>query len=324
MSKSTTSSGFALLLALWTLAILSVIALTLAASVATDVRASQEAWNGLQAERLAKAGYEVASYLQTRGIVTTAEDLSGLPVQPVIPGLRYKVAFDPGAVDVSYEGENRRFDFSMATEERVARLFGFWTGDAQRGREIAASIADWVDADNDPKLLGAESDWYSGRGYLARNTTLGSADLVLIKGMMPEDFRPSLQARPGGQDIPALKEPIAALVTWLPVGDRVNPNYAPRAVLESIPEIPQSLVESILEIRQGSIFTSPRDFQQRTGVPEDSPVLNQLAFDRGSNPSILSVARIHSSSVVRAERRAQVTIGTSRIVGMIDRSVPGP
>src|SRR5678815_3523796 len=106
MSKSTTSSGFALLLALWTLAILSVIALTLAASVATDVRASQEAWNGLQAERLAKAGYEVASYLQTRGIVTTAEDLSGLPVQPVIPGLRYKVAFDPGAVDVSYEGEN--------------------------------------------------------------------------------------------------------------------------------------------------------------------------------------------------------------------------
>src|SRR5262245_44254198 len=63
--KTRRSSGFALLLVLWTLVILSTLALTLAASVGTEVHVSQEAWNELQAERLANAGHEIVAYLQT-------------------------------------------------------------------------------------------------------------------------------------------------------------------------------------------------------------------------------------------------------------------
>src|ERR1700681_1263079 len=94
------SSGFALLLVLWTLAVLSAIALTLAASVGTEVRASQESWDDLQAERLAKSGHEIAAYLDTRGIGTPREDFSELPVTSVIPGLSYHVRLDIGSIDL--------------------------------------------------------------------------------------------------------------------------------------------------------------------------------------------------------------------------------
>src|SRR5262245_23004716 len=59
MRTNHASAGVALLLVLWTLAILSAIALTLAASVGTEVRASQDLWNDLQADRLAKGGQEI-------------------------------------------------------------------------------------------------------------------------------------------------------------------------------------------------------------------------------------------------------------------------
>src|SRR5262245_54556654 len=109
------TQGFALPLVLWTLAMLSVIALSLAASVGTEVRASQNSWNELQAERLAKSGHEISAYLEGRGLGTNGEDLAGLPVEPLIPLLSYRVKLDVGTVDVVLEGENSKFDLSAAS-----------------------------------------------------------------------------------------------------------------------------------------------------------------------------------------------------------------
>src|SRR5258706_1858645 len=86
--------GFALLLVLWTLVVLSTVALTLAATVGMEVRASQDSWSELQAERLAKSGHDLADYLQTRGLGTTGENLTGLPAEQIIPHFSYRVRLD--------------------------------------------------------------------------------------------------------------------------------------------------------------------------------------------------------------------------------------
>src|SRR5205814_2131237 len=104
-----------------------------------------------------------------------------------------------------------------------------------RGREIAASIADWMDSDDDPRPLGAESTWYSGRGYLPRNAALGTADLFLVKGMKPEDFAPSITELKG---VPAVRKPISAFIAAAPTGSIVNPNYSSRIVLQFVPDMP--------------------------------------------------------------------------------------
>src|SRR4051794_10034462 len=55
--------------------------------------------------------------------------------------------------------------------------------------EIAASIVDWLDADDEPRTGGAESDHYSGLNppYRAKNGPLESLDeLLLVKGVTPQ------------------------------------------------------------------------------------------------------------------------------------------
>jgi hypothetical protein len=60
------SSGFALILVLWTLVLLSTIALTFAATVRTEVQSAQDLWDDLQAELLAGSGHDLAAYLAYR------------------------------------------------------------------------------------------------------------------------------------------------------------------------------------------------------------------------------------------------------------------
>src|SRR5205823_7139273 len=114
-----------------------------------------------------------------------------------------------------------------------------------------------------------------------------------------------------------------------PTGNTVNPNYASRIVLQSIPDMTPDLLASILAMRQQSIFTSREDFRSRTGLAADSALLNHFAFDRGTAPAILTVARLHNSALLVTERRTRMQIvdprrkGVAiRFVGLIERSVP--
>jgi general secretion pathway protein K len=325
MSRQGVSSGFALLLVLWTLVVLSVVALTLAASVGTEVRASQGSWNDLQAERLAKSGHEIAAYLETRAIGTAAEDFTGVPVQPLVLGLKYRVAFDIGVVDIVLEGENGKFDFAAADEDDVSTFLNAWTGDSNRSREIAASIADWIDTNDDPRLFGAESVWYRSRGYRPRNGSLGAADLFLVKGMTREDFVPAII---NFQDRPAVRTSLVRVISAMPAGRQVNPNYALPIVLSSLPGMTPQTLDRILEARQRSIFTSVQDFQNRLGLSADSTLLTRFTFGRGNAPAILALARLNNSSVVRTERRTRTQVIDRRrgvpvrFVSLIERGVP--
>src|SRR5262249_8755423 len=223
MTRERASSGFALLLVLWTLVILSAVALTFAATASTEVRASQDLWNDLQAERLAQGGHDFASYLETRMLGTTGDNLTGLPVQPVVAGLKYRIMLDRGTIDLVFEGENGKFDLLSADEANSRAFWTTWTGDVQRGQEIAASTADWEDADDTPRSSGAESESYSGRGYSPRNSGLGSADLPLIKGISAEDLAPGVMELNG---VPAVRKGLFRFIAMVPTGSAVNVNYA--------------------------------------------------------------------------------------------------
>ena len=320
------SSGFALLLVLWTLVILSAVALTLAASAGTEVRVSQDSWNDLQAERLAQSGHDFARYLETRMIGTTGENLTGLPLQSIVPGLKYRVVLDRATIDLTFEGENGKFDLLSADEATSAAFWSMWTGDAQRGQEIAASIADWEDADDTPRAAGGESESYSGRGYLPRNSGLGSADLPLIKGITVEDLAPGVTELNGA---PALREGLLKFVSVVPTGNALNVNYASPAVLQTIPDMTPAIFNSILQMREQSIFRNAQDFRDRLGLASDSVLLKRTAFDRGIAPAVRSIARTGASTRVRSERRVQTEIQRTRdrrdaikVLAVVERDDP--
>ena len=305
MSTRRASSGFALLLVMWTLLLLSVVALTLAATVRTETRSAQYLFNDLQNERLAKSGHELAAYLETRGLASPAEDLTGLPVEPVVPDYSYRMRLEPGTVELFLEGENGKIDLSSADEQAAISFFTWRTGDAARPRQITESLADWSDSDDSIRPFGAESSWYLASGYRPRNAGLGAADLFLIKGLTPADFFPAVVDSLDSTEGVSVRPSLSRLTATIAVGNRINPNYAPRVVLESMPGMTSDLLESIIQIRQKSIFKNHEDFSLRTGVGPQSPILNRLAFDRGSAPAIRSVAQF---STARSERRTRTTI----------------
>jgi hypothetical protein len=245
--------------------------------------------------------------------------LTGLPVEPVIPGLTYRVRFDAGTADLTLEGENGRLDVNTVSQEVNEAFFASWSGDPIRGREVAASIADWIDTDEDVRLLGAESPFYLGRGYSPRTGGLGVADLPLVKGTAPDDFRPAIIE---ANDTAAVRSPVHRFLANVRAGNRVNPNYASRLVLESMPGMTVQTVERILETRQQSKFIDAQDFANRTGISPTSPVLNHLTFDRGTAPAILSVARPFNSARMYAERRTVQQSVTTRFTGLIERMPP--
>jgi type II secretory pathway component PulK len=303
------SSGFALLLVLWTLVILSTLALTFAVTAGTEIRASQDAWVDLQASELARAGHEFASYLQTRGLGTSGEDLSGLPVERVVPGLTYRVTLVGSSIDLFFEGENAKLDIAAAPEDVSRAFFTAWTGDPERGREIAASIADWMDADNMARPFGAESESYAGRGYLPRNSGLGLADLLLVKGLTAQDFAPAIVDNNG---IPSVRQPLSRFISFVPAGAAVNPNYASRTVLQSVPGLTESLVDSIMQLRQQTPFVNSDDFLNRTNLPPNSPLVPYFVFARGIAPAIRSIAHISGSLRTHSERRVRRRIADPR------------
>jgi type II secretory pathway component PulK len=326
MTQERASSGFALLLVLWTLVILSAVALTFAASASTEVRASQDSWNDLQTERLAKSGHDFASYLETRMIGATNENLAGLPVQSIVAGLKYRVLLDGGTIDLIFEGENGKFDLLSANEAAAGSFWTMWTGDAERGQEIAAAIADWEDSDDTPRSYGAEAESYSGRGYSPRNGGLGSADLSLIKGISAEDLTPAVTELNG---VPAIRQGLLSFISIVPTGNNVNVNYASPNLLRLLPNMTPEILAAILNMREQAIFKNAQDFRDRLGLSSDSALLNRIAFDRGATPAILSIARIGTSIRVRSERRVQMQIQRGRnqrdaikVLAAIERDKP--
>jgi len=296
------SSGFALLLVLWTIVLLSGIALTLASTVRTETQSAQNLWTALQAERLAKSGHEFAAYLDTRRIGTDAEDLSGLPVQPLVAGLKYSVQLGTGSIELLLEGDNGRLDLNSLDQQSSRSFFTTWTGDVNRGVQVSDSLLDWIDPDDALHAMGAEFPNYLARGYVPRNGRLGPADLFLLNGLNREDLFSSLTESSEGI---AIRNPLPTYVAATRTGNAVNPNYASRTVLQSLPGMTAALLDVIVTARSTSAFKNQEDFRQRTGLAADSEILARFVFDRGGAPAVMAIARLQNSSTVRTERRTR-------------------
>lgn len=94
-----------------------------------------------------------------------------------------------GAIRFGLVNESSRLNLNTLAEEGMSeetareRLM-FIPGMTE---DIADSILDWIDADDDTRQYGAESDYYEAFGYSARNAPLDSLDeLLMVKDMSPD------------------------------------------------------------------------------------------------------------------------------------------
>jgi hypothetical protein len=280
--------GFALIVVLWVVAILSSVSLALIASTHAEARNAAEQWDEIAGQQLARSGQELALYLRTRGLTATSENLAGLPIDVVTPGYRYSIRLPEGTVDLILESDAGKINPLTADRQILQNFFTLWTGDAASGVLIADSIKSWNE----------------------QNHRVGIADLPVIRGLSWRDFYPSIAT-----DSSALKvrDSLDEFITPVPVGPLVNPNFAPKLVLLSIPDLGANYVDALIEARKrGTFFKNADEMRAVTPIRADSPVWSHFRFDRGAGPSVLTMTESRPGQRRYMERRVWETIFSNR------------
>ena len=290
--------GVILLSVLWVVLILSVISMSLAASVRTVMSGSRDGFDSERAFFMARGAAEV----MYEDLMTDEDLFAGSRVQLV--NQEYVFPFDTGEVRVRLEAGRGLIDINQASDMVLASMFDSLGLDQDTRNRLVDSILDWRDGDDIPHLYGAEIadyDAVGGRRLPANDVFRFVDDLLFVKGMTPEVFygRLVLDANSGGfRRVPGVRE----LVTTESGTAQVNPNETSVDVLRALPGIDPILAGSIVEAREDEFFADLGDLVERVPVLSGNDILGYFTFERDGPVTIVSRARVVPSGVSRRVR----------------------
>jgi type II secretion system (T2SS) protein K len=237
LSRRTAARGSALLIALWALLVLSAVMLAWIQFLNQGITATREENFALQARALAHSGVQVA--------------LNPL-VNPPTPLLQRSFGNDQ-SYSVTLTGEGGRINLKWVTEgatpsvlkdtenghpERIALLKRYLQLRGLSFQEIEIfvdSLLDWIDTGNRPRPNGAET----GPNYQPRNAMLVTLDE--IKEIRGAD---ALTSQAGWSD---------DFTLWSggPAGEKIDLQWAPIQVIESIANVTDAAAQRFIDIRSG-------------------------------------------------------------------------
>jgi general secretion pathway protein K len=173
------SRGIALVAVTMAVAVLSVVAVTIARTATTGDRMASTAAAVAQAEALARSGVAAARAALDDVARTDVPDTLRAPwLRPLDPQ-----ALGDGVLAVIVEDEARRLDLGTMTDA-LPRLLAREDVDPR----LADAIADWIDADDVPRAHGAERVDY--RALVpprepANRPLRSVGELLLVRGVVP-------------------------------------------------------------------------------------------------------------------------------------------
>ncbi len=193
--------GAVLIMVLWVIALLSMIGgyFTLETTLRRNMAFGD--WNLLRARLALESALSlVAPHIAPLGKDENVDDKEEF----VVPdGSTYKIDIAGQQLSFSIEDERGKLDVNRASEDELVEFFVAFLGKTQ-GRDIAESILDWRDNDDDQRPGGAEKDYYlsllppyepaNGRFLLLEQ-------LLLVKGVSPRLFWGPLEwGEPGSKE----------------------------------------------------------------------------------------------------------------------------
>ena len=254
-------SGIALMVVLWVLVLLIALATEFAYSMKGEVNATKNFKEDIEAYHIAKAGINLAmaEILYPASFHALHKDyglVSGKLISQVkkenpeinktpyrIP-LRRNIQFGRGIITYTLEDENKKIPINKTTRDilvKVLTLAGVETGENKD--IIADSILDWIDANKNHRLNGAENEFYQDLipPYFPKNAPIENIDeLIKIRGINKSILY-------GTDQHPGLNQ----FFTVYNVAT-VNPNTSSLEILSAVFSIPQA--KMILKKREKNGF----------------------------------------------------------------------
>jgi general secretion pathway protein K len=271
--------GVILIALLWILTALSVIALSFSRETFVEVAAARNAQSLEDSYFVARAGIEATIYRLMQRRFT-----------PPVRQLELQDAPDPldlgivtgrlggGVYQVDIQDESGKIPVNSVSPEQLRSLMEA-TGIGKPDSEILTdSIIDWRDADSNPRPNGAEDEYYQSLNppYKARNGRIDTIEeLLLMRGMTAEYF----YGRPEKDDKGSVIYRYGLSRYLSPYSNnpqQINVNFAPVAVLQSIPGMPPGAAQAIYERRRAKPFKTPSEISGELGLNLGAPILSYL------------------------------------------------
>ncbi len=180
------SRGFALIVVLWFLVLLSAIGIYMMANGRSETALAHNLLAGARAEAVADAAIAQIVFNQTDPDPRKRWPLGGAPRRLALPG---------GEATVSLVDEGLKINPNLASDALMAGLFQATGVDPGKAASLGAAVADWVDPGPKPRPLGAKKEQYfqAGKTYGPTGAPFETLDdLQLVLGMTPPIFSAAL------------------------------------------------------------------------------------------------------------------------------------
>jgi len=331
--------GAALIVAMWTVLILSLMIGGLAYEMHIEAGITSYARKRLKAQVAARGGVEYAKFLLAKSFETSAfeeadEEKEALRILTKnlergigVSGTEVKMGESTAVVDILPEAGRR--NVNTLEDEDWEELLDQSGVPEEIWPDLIDCFMDWVDPGDEHRLNGAEENdsFYKEGGYVPKNAALDTVDeLLLIKGFSPEIVY-------GGPPTDPKAEPLRGIAHLLTTfGDgKVNVNTASREVLLTLTAgegqmMDDWTVDDLLKYRLGDDglpntkddgFTSVQEAINKSGM--DPGLASKISV---SDRQFVRVVSIGENNGVRSGVWAVFEVGSKKVTPIYWREEP--
>lgn len=288
--------GFALAVVLWLVALLSMMALSLAAMQRTETTAAANLLEGARARAAAQAGIHLAIL-----------DLMRAPAvrQLTLDGELYETRYGESVIRISAVDEAGKVDLNFAPGPLLDELLRAAGVEEEIDRlHLVDAILDWRDTDELKRIHGAERDEYQAAGlsYKPRNAPFQSIEeLSLVLGMsapLYQRIAGSITIFTGANGI----NTAASAINQLSIKAGTDDEQEPSA--EVLPNDAEPSAGRSVE--GGRVVTIRSEATQPGGVRESLEAVVRFTPRRGN-------AALHYEMLIWRERPAAAAVSSSSL-----------
>ena len=252
--------GAALMAVLWLIAILSMACMASLRVIKFDMEIASAKVHGSRARQIAEMGIAVGSNPSVKRTDPILKQLN----QESGEGFEVKVGSEGGRFNINYV-------ILQDDKELLKSIFVDWGMELDEAQDLADALKDWVDADNNEELNGAEEGYYEKLGRVNQPFNRPFYDLSemsLVRGM---------------NRVEALKPDWREWFTiWS--GGALDVNEAPAELIAAAAEIPVESADIVPEKVRGD--DGVRDTDDDVEFSQASEALDLLGIGANGRPDL--------------------------------------
>ncbi|MEO5713865.1 MAG: hypothetical protein ABIT37_10300 [Luteolibacter sp.] len=287
--------GVALMAVLWLIAILSMACMVSLRVISFDMELASSKIHGSRARQVAEMGIAIGS----NQLVKRSDPILRRMDEATGEGFEVKVISEGGRFNINYV-------ISTGDKALLKSIFVSWGLELEDAQKVTDSLVDWVDADDNEQLNGAEKKYYEKEGRINQPFNRPFYDLnemSLVRGMdLVEEVRPDWR-------------------NWFTIwsGGKLDLNDASAELIAAAAEVPVDQADIIPETVRGT--DGERDTTDDVPFQNAADAFKALGVDVDARPDISQRFTVNDTTT-RIESLGQAE-GSKRKITVIVRNRTG-